>query len=78
VDRIYHFRMSYGSRGIGSSRKRKPPVIGQNGMDTGDMVMAHFMAQRMFQALRAAWRRGGLADGGVKVKVARVWALLRR
>jgi hypothetical protein len=52
-------------------------VIGRKGMDTGDKVLAHSMAQRMIHALRQQWRRGGLADGGAKVKGARVWALPR-
>jgi hypothetical protein len=45
------------------------------GLDTGDKVLAHAMAQRMIHALRQQWRRGQLQDGG-KVKGARVWPLL--
>ena len=49
-------------------------VMAAKGLDTGDKVLAHAMAQRMIHALRQQWRRGLLQDGG-KVKGARVWAL---
>ena len=49
-------------------------VMGRKGLDTGDRVLAHAMAQRMIHALRMQHARGGLLDGG-KVKGSRVWAL---
>ena len=49
-------------------------VMATKGLDTGDKVLAHAMAQRMIHALRQQWRRGQLQDGG-KVSGARVWAL---
>jgi hypothetical protein len=49
-------------------------VMAVKGLDTGDKVLAHAMAQRMIHALRQQWRRGQLQDGG-KVAGARVWAL---
>jgi hypothetical protein len=49
-------------------------VMASKGLDTGDKVLAHAMAQRMIHALRQQWRRGQLQDGG-KVSGARVWAL---
>jgi hypothetical protein len=49
-------------------------VMGRKGLDTGDRVLAHAMAQRMIHALRQQWRRGALIGDG-KVKGARVWAL---
>ena len=49
-------------------------VMAAKGLDTGDRVLAHAMAQRMIHALRQQWRRGQLQDDG-KVKGARVWAL---
>ena len=49
-------------------------VMAAKGLDTGDKVLAHAMAQRMIHALRQQWRRGQLQDGG-RVKGARVWAL---
>jgi hypothetical protein len=49
-------------------------VMAAKGLDIGDKVLAHAMAQRMIHALRQQWRRGLLQDGG-KVKGARVWAL---
>jgi hypothetical protein len=51
-------------------------VMAAKGLDTGDKVLAHAMAQRMIHALRQQWRRGHLQDGG-KVKGARVWAVGR-
>jgi hypothetical protein len=47
-------------------------VMAAKGLDTGDKVLAHAMAQRMIHALRQQERRGQLQDGG-KVKGARVW-----
>ena len=49
-------------------------VMAAKGLDTGDKVLAHAMAQRMIHALRQQWRRG-LIEGEGKVKGARVWAL---
>ena len=49
-------------------------VMAAKGLDTGDKVLAHAMAQRMIHALRQQWRRGQLQDGG-RDKGARVWAL---
>lgn len=49
-------------------------VMAAKGLDTGDKVLAHAMAQRMIHALRQQWRRGLLQDGG-KNGGARVWAL---
>jgi hypothetical protein len=49
-------------------------VMAAKGLDTGDKVLAHAMAQRMIHALRQQWRRGQLQDGG-KVAGARVWTL---
>jgi hypothetical protein len=51
-------------------------VMGAKGLDTGDKVLAHAMAQRMIHALRQQWRRGQLQDGG-KVAGVRVWELTR-
>jgi hypothetical protein len=48
--------------------------MASKGLDTGDKVLAHAMAQRMIHALRQQWRRGQLQDGG-KVSGARVWEL---
>jgi len=50
-------------------------VMAAKGLDTGDKVLAHAMAQRMIRALRQQWRRGQLRDGG-KVKGARVWDIV--
>jgi hypothetical protein len=50
-------------------------VMAAKGLDIGDKVLAHAMAQRMIHALRQQWRRGQLQDGG-KAAGARVWALL--
>ena len=49
-------------------------VMAAKGMDTGDKVLAHALAQRMIHALRQQWRRGGLADAG-KEKGVRVWTI---
>src|SRR5271156_1091263 len=49
-------------------------VMAAKGLDTGDKVLAHAMAQRMIHALRQQERRGSLTSEG-KVKGARVWAL---
>jgi hypothetical protein len=49
-------------------------VMASKGLDTGDKVLAHAMAQRMIHALRQQWRRGQLQDGG-KISGARVWAI---
>src|SRR5271165_5996136 len=49
-------------------------VMAAKGLDTGDKVLAHAMAQRMIRALRQQWRRGQLKDGG-RVRGARVWAI---
>ena len=49
-------------------------VMAAKGMDTGDSVLAHAMAQRLIHALRMQWRTGKLVDGG-RVKGARVWGL---
>jgi hypothetical protein len=49
-------------------------VMAVKGLDTGDRVLAHAIAQRMIHALRQQWRRGLLQDDG-KVKGARVWAI---
>ena len=49
-------------------------VMAAKGLDTGDKVLAHAMAQRMIHALRQQWRRG-LIEGKGKIKGARVWAL---
>src|SRR5208282_4241926 len=49
-------------------------VMAAKGLDTGDKVLAHAMAQRMIHALRMQFRRGQLEDSG-KVKGARVWAI---
>src|SRR5271154_3713257 len=46
-------------------------VMAAKGLDTGDRVLAHAMAQRMIHALRQQERRGGLVDGG-KIKGSRV------
>jgi hypothetical protein len=51
-------------------------VMASKGLDTGDKVLAHAMAQRMIHALRQQWRRGQLQDGG-KVSGARVWDIPR-
>jgi hypothetical protein len=52
-------------------------MAANKGLDTGDKVLAHAMAQRMIHALRQQWRRGQLQDGG-KISGARVWALGQR
>ena len=49
-------------------------VMAAKGLDTGDKVLAHAMAQRMIHALRQQWRRG-LIEGEGKIKGARIWAL---
>ncbi len=49
-------------------------VMAAKGLDTGDKVLAHAMAQRMIHALRQQWRRG-LIEGEGKIKGARVWAM---
>jgi hypothetical protein len=49
-------------------------VMAAKGLDTGDRVLAHAMAQRMIHALGQQERPGGLTSGG-KIKGARVWAL---
>jgi hypothetical protein len=49
-------------------------VMAAKGLDTGDKVLAHAIAQRMIHALRQQWRRGQLQDGG-KAGGARVWAM---
>src|SRR5271169_1922773 len=46
-------------------------VMAAKGLDTGDRVLAHAMAQRMIHAFRQQERRGQLQDGE-KVKGARV------
>ncbi len=48
------------------------------GLDTGDKVLAHAMAQRMIHALRQQWRRGQLIEDGGTLKASRVWALKSR
>jgi hypothetical protein len=52
-------------------------VMAAKGLDTGDKVLAHAMAQRMIHALRQQWRRG-LINGEGKVRGSRVWALRRQ
>ena len=52
-------------------------VMAAKGLDTGDKVLAHAMAQRMIHALRQQWRRGGLAGNG-KAKGVRVWCLVSK
>jgi len=52
-------------------------VMAAKGLDTGDKVLAHAMAQRMIHALRQQWRRGGLSEAG-KERGVRVWALSGR
>jgi hypothetical protein len=38
-------------------------VIAAKGLDAGDKVLAHAIAQRRIHALRQKWRRGQLQDG---------------
>ncbi len=52
-------------------------VMAAKGLDTGDKVLAHAMAQRMIHALRQQWRRG-LINGAGRVKGSRVWSLSSR
>ncbi len=75
-----------GSRwGQGSARQRAKTakelalrVMAAKGLDTGDKVLAHAMAQRMIHALRQQWRRGQLIEDGGTLKASRVWALKSR
>ena len=39
-------------------------VMASKGLDTGDKVLAHAMAQRMIHALRQQWRRGQFKTAG--------------
>ena len=39
-------------------------VMASKGLDTGDKVLEHAMAQRMIHALRQPWRHGQLQDDG--------------
>lgn len=50
-------------------------VMAAKGLDVGDKVLAHAMAQRMIHALRMQGKRGLLSAKG-KVKGATVWALM--
>ena len=43
------------------------------GLDTGDRVLAHAMAQRMIHAVRQQERRGQLQDGWKVKGASRLW-----